>query len=57
MAGKAKQWAACVLAAVIVSGSASVAAAPQELVQELQEELDLSFFDRYWSELDQEVRE
>ena len=59
MAGKVKPWAACILVVIIVSCSAAAAAAaqPQQLVRELQDELDLSFFDRYWSELDQEVRE
>ncbi|HOL17942.1 MAG TPA: stage III sporulation protein AE [Bacillota bacterium] len=34
-----------------------VEAAPDPLVQELEEELDFTYFDRYWSELEQEVNE
>ncbi|MEW5785650.1 MAG: stage III sporulation protein AE [Bacillota bacterium] len=38
-------------------GLTGASAAPQPLVRELQDQLDLNFFDRYWSELDNEVRE
>ncbi len=32
-------------------------AAPDPLVRELEEELDFTYFDRYWSELEQEINE
>lgn len=35
----------------------NVTAAPESLAQELQNELDLSYFERYWADLDQEVQE
>ncbi len=47
-----------VLAAVtVLVVPATAVAAPALLVEELRGELDLSFFERYWSELESEVQE
>ena len=61
---KHRKTAAAVFAAALLAlalsgpaGSAAAAAAADPLVSELQSELDLGFFDRYWGELEREVGE
>ena len=60
---KHRKTAAAVFAAALMAlalsgpaGSAAAAASADPLVRELQSELDLGYFDRYWGELEKEAR-